>query len=120
MQEPLKRLARRVKRQQQGKKPPQILLVNKYIHAGMTPEEAHIAAQRQLGNVTLAREEIHQMSSILWLEGLFQDLRYALRQLRSGPAFAAVVVSTGRLTHAGDGIVKRRCRVARESDEWLV
>ena len=70
------------------------LLVNKYIHAGMTSEEAHIAAQRQLGNVTLAREKIYQMNSILWLEGLFQDLRYALRQLRSGPVFATVVVGT--------------------------
>lgn len=36
------------------------LLVNKYIHAGMTPEEAHIAAQRQLGNVTLVREELYR------------------------------------------------------------
>lgn len=70
------------------------LLVDRYIHAGMTPEEAYLAARRQLGNVTLAREEIYEMNSILWVEGVVQDLRYALRQLRRSPGFSAAVMAT--------------------------
>ena len=36
------------------------LLAERYIRSGMTPDDARAAAQRQLGNVTLVREEIHQ------------------------------------------------------------
>ena len=33
------------------------LLVEKYARSGMTPDEARIAARRQLGNTLLVREE---------------------------------------------------------------
>ena len=36
------------------------LLVDRYVRAGMTVEDAHAAARRQLGNVTLVAEEIHR------------------------------------------------------------
>ena len=70
------------------------LLVEKYIRSGLTPEEARLAAQRQMGNLTLVREEMHVMNGVRWIDGLAQDLRYALRQVRHSPGFSAVVVAT--------------------------
>ncbi len=70
------------------------LLVDRYVRAGMTVEDARAAARRQLGNVTLVAEEIHRMNSIRWIEAAGQDTRYALRQFRRSPGFSAVVVIT--------------------------
>jgi putative ABC transport system permease protein len=70
------------------------LLVDRYIRSGMAAEEAHFSARRQMGNLTLVREEIHVMNGIRWLDGLAHDLRYALRQVRHSLGFSAVVVAT--------------------------
>ena len=70
------------------------LLTERYLHQGLSPDEAYVAARRQFGNARLARQDIHEMNSIGWIEQGIQDLRYAFRQLRGSAGFACVAVAT--------------------------
>lgn len=70
------------------------LLADRYVRSGMTSDEAYTAARRQFGSATVMRQELYDMNSIGWIEGAAQDLRYAFRQLRRNPGFAAVVAAT--------------------------
>src|ERR1700682_6524921 len=51
------------------------------IERGMTPEEARYAAVRKFGNVMRVKEETREVWSLVWLEQLWQALRYGLRLL---------------------------------------
>jgi predicted permease len=60
--------------------------------AGVPREEACYAAQRDLGNVTLAREEARSVWIRPWLESVWQDLVYGFRSLRRQPGFTLVAL----------------------------
>ncbi|HTH46643.1 MAG TPA: ABC transporter permease, partial [Candidatus Limnocylindria bacterium] len=62
--------------------------------AGMAPEEARYAAQRQFGHTDSVQEECRDQRGVSWLETLGQDIRFGARQLRKNPGFAAVAVLT--------------------------
>ena len=64
------------------------------IERGMAPEDALYAALRKFGNVTSVKEETWDVWSLVWLERLWQDVRFGLRMLRRNPAFTAVAVAT--------------------------
>jgi len=61
---------------------------------GMAPTAALLAARREFGNVALTAEQSREVWQYAPLEELLADLRYALRQLRRAPAFAAAAIAT--------------------------
>jgi predicted permease len=60
---------------------------------GMTPDAAHFAARRALGNVTQAREDARGIWIWPWLESVWRDAAYAVRSLRRQPGFSAVAIT---------------------------
>jgi predicted permease len=59
---------------------------------GMPRANAEDAARHAIGNTTRAREDSRGVWIWPWLESLWQDAAYALRNLRRQPGFTAVVV----------------------------
>src|SRR2546428_5082995 len=53
--------------------------------SGLRPEQATTESRRSLGNVLLAREESRGVWIPRWLDELWQDIGYGLRQLRRNP-----------------------------------
>ena len=62
--------------------------------SGMSPEDARRAALRAFGNPAALRDQTREAWSWNGAESLAQDLRYALRQIRRSPGFAATVIGT--------------------------
>jgi predicted permease len=81
------------------------LLTARYRERGLSPDEARVMAQRQLGNVSVVREEIYWMHSVAWFELLQRDLRYACRLLWRAKAFTGAAVLTLALGIGGTTVM---------------
>jgi putative ABC transport system permease protein len=66
--------------------------IEENISDGMTREQARLAALKQFGNVTLAKEDSRAMWGGRLIETFWQDLRYGVRMLAGKPFFTAVAV----------------------------
>jgi putative ABC transport system permease protein len=62
------------------------------IAKGMTEEEARYAALRALGGIEQRKEECRDMRRVNYIDDLLRDLRYAGRNLRRNPGFAALSI----------------------------
>jgi predicted permease len=61
---------------------------------GLAPEDAAHASRRALGSVALAVEDARDVWMIRTIDGLWHDVRTALRGLRKSPGFAVVAIGT--------------------------
>ncbi len=61
---------------------------------GAGAAEAQRAARIELGGIEQVKEQVREQRIGNWLQSVFADCRFALRQLRKSPAFTAVAVLT--------------------------
>ena len=60
--------------------------------SGLSLEEARREARREIGNTMVVREHVRSYGWENAVDTLFADLRYAVRQLRNNPGFAATAI----------------------------
>jgi predicted permease len=64
------------------------------VAAGLSPDEARFAAQRELGGVAQIEEACRDERSFVWIEHFQRDLRAGFRAVRRSPGFSAVAILT--------------------------
>lgn len=69
-------------------------LKQQYMREGMAVEEAARAAGIELGGVEQVKEQVRDQRAGNWVSSIFGDCRFALRQLKKSPGFAAVAILT--------------------------
>jgi predicted permease len=69
-----------------------VLLEDDFKQQGMSREEAHVAARRAYGGVEQAKQLHRDERSLLWLEQIRWNVRYACRQLSKSPGFTFTVL----------------------------
>jgi len=70
------------------------MAINDRIEQGEEPQQARVAALREFGNLPLIEDVTRETWGSMRFESLLLDLKFALRQIRRSPGFAATVIGT--------------------------
>ena len=70
------------------------LLADHFVTQGMPQQDAVAAARRQFGNTEVFQEDRRELMTLVSVEDLWRDLRYALHSLGRSRAFTAVAIAT--------------------------
>jgi hypothetical protein len=68
------------------------MATEEHLRRGISAEEARYAARREFGGVEQTKEIYREHRGLIFIETLFQDIRYAFRTMRHNRAFTAVAV----------------------------
>ncbi|WP_058185362.1 ABC transporter permease [Terracidiphilus gabretensis] len=75
------------------------------IAGGMTPREARRDALVRFGNPAVMKERTAGADMALGIDGLWRDVRYAVRQLRRSPGFALTAIVTLTVAIGANAVV---------------
>lgn len=67
-------------------------MIEDNVEAGMTLFEARREARKRFGGVESIKESCRESWGILWIENLYRDIEFAIRQLKKSPLFAVTVI----------------------------
>jgi predicted permease len=70
------------------------MAVEEMIGQGMSEEEARRVARLRFGNPTAVREKAIGADTVLGIDGVWRDVKFALRQLKKSPGFAMTAIVT--------------------------
>jgi macrolide transport system ATP-binding/permease protein len=74
--------------------------IDDLIAEGLTPEEARRRTRLEFGGVMQVKEAVRDQHLWSFIEGMLQDLRFALRTLRATPVVTLVAVLSSRSASA--------------------
>ena len=69
-------------------------VIDEQMEAGLSEEQARIAARRRFGNEIRTLEQAHESWQFPRLETFIKDVRYGVRAIRRSPGFALILVLT--------------------------
>jgi predicted permease len=67
---------------------------DEYVARGLSREEARLAAARDFGGITQAKQIHREVRSFTWPDNMRQDVKYAFRRLIKDPGFTLIAVAT--------------------------